>query len=60
MNDNWFEVVIALIVFVIKAVMVIGAIWFWCWLADYRVGCMFDSSPRACANLAKMAEVKND
>ena len=60
MKNDWFDVVIGFMAYAFQAVMVIGAIWFWAWLADYRVGCMFDSSPRACANLAKMSEVKND
>lgn len=59
MKNNWFDVVIGLMAYAFKAVMVIGVIWFWAWLADYRIGCMFDSSPRACANLVKMREAKN-
>lgn len=60
MKNDWFDVVLSAFSCLIKIAIFAGSIWFWAWLADYRIGCMFDSSPRACANLAKMSEVKND
>ena len=36
--------------------MWVAMIWFWLWRADYRIGCMFDSSPRTCAILAEASE----
>ena len=58
MKKDLFDSVVGLF----ELAMFVGAIWFWSWLADYRVGCMFDSSPRACAKLAQIVEerAKND
>jgi hypothetical protein len=62
MKNDWFDVVLSGLCYLIQFGIFVGAIWFWAWLADYRIGCMFDSSPRACANLAKMSEerIKNE
>ena len=43
---------------IIGVAFIISAIWFRFWLADYRIGCMFDTSPRTCANTAKINERK--
>lgn len=43
---------------IIGVALIIGAIWFRFWLADYRIGCMFDASPRTCANTVKISERK--
>ena len=50
--------ILDIMISIIGVALIIGAIWFRFWLADYRIGCMFDTSPRTCANTSKISERK--
>lgn len=50
--------ILDIMISIIGVALIVGAIWFRFWLADYRIGCMFDTSPRTCANTAKISERK--
>ena len=50
--------ILDIMISIIGVALIIGAIWFRFWLADYRIGCMFDTSPRTCANISKISERK--
>lgn len=50
--------ILDIMISIIGVALIIGAIWFKFWLADYRIGCMFETSPRTCANIAKISERK--
>ena len=48
--------ILDIMISIIGIALIISAIWFRFWLADYRIGCMFDTSPRTCANTSKISE----